>query len=108
MKIVIKLILAALLFGCLANMPYGYYQFIHIAGCLGFAYLAYIEFENKNSITGLLCVAAAILLNPIAKVHFKRPIWNEIDLILAIALLIWLIIDLYLQYGKSSKKESQP
>jgi hypothetical protein len=104
MKITIKLIISLLLIGCVAHMPYGYYQFIRIAGCAGFAYLAYIEFEENKVITGILCVAAAILLNPIFKIHFERKLWNEIDIVLAAALILWLIIDLYLQDGKSSKK----
>lgn len=104
MKIIIKLILALLLIGCIAHMPYGYYQFIRIAGFAGFAYLAYTEFEEKKVITGILCVAAAILFNPVAKIHFERGLWNEIDIALAAALILWLIIDLYLHYGKSSKK----
>lgn len=37
----IKIALAILLFLCLADMPYGYYQFVRFAGLVGFAILAY-------------------------------------------------------------------
>ena len=40
MKIVIKLIIAVLLLGCLAKMPYGYYQFIKLL-CIGLGWLAF-------------------------------------------------------------------
>jgi len=40
METAIKIILAALLFLYLANMPYGYYQFVIFAALVGFAVLA--------------------------------------------------------------------
>ena len=107
MKILIKITLLLLLLNCLAKMPYGYYQFMRIAGCIGFAYLAYVEFESKRTVIALLNIICAILLNPIIKIHFDRHTWNTIDIIIAIYLLICLIIDLYLQYGKSNKKEDR-
>lgn len=93
MKIVIKSIIAILLIGCLLKMPYGYFQFIRIAGCIGFVYLAYTEFEKKNMVTGISCAGIAILLNPIFKIHFTRHLWNTIDVIIAILLIIWVGID---------------
>lgn len=104
MNTIIKALLAAILLGCLLKMPYGYYQFVRLAGCAGFAYLAYQEFEFKRAFTGILCAIAAILFNPIIKIHFKRQVWNNIDLVLAAGLIIWIVIDLvYLFHG--SRKE---
>ena len=37
----IKIVLAVLFFLCLADMPYGFYQFVRFAGLIGFAILAY-------------------------------------------------------------------
>ena len=61
-RLVIKIVLSVLLFGCLLKMPYGYFQFVRIAGCIGFIYLAYEEFENGKIITGILCSAGAMWL----------------------------------------------
>ena len=94
MTVIIKLIIAALLFGCLFKVPYGYFQFIRIAGFLGFSYLAYREFKEKREITGIFSVVCAILLNPIFKIYFTRRIWNNIDLFIAIALIIWTVLEL--------------
>ena len=94
MKIVIKLIIAVLLLGCLAKMPYGYYQFIRIATCIGLGWLAFEKFKGKINIVGLLCLGAAILLNPIFKIYLGRKLWNEVDLILAISLIVWVVADL--------------
>ena len=93
MKIIIKLIIAALLFGCLLKVPYGYFQFVRIAGCIGFCYLAYSRFHDGKALTGIFCVACAILLNPVFKIYFTRNVWNDIDVIIAILLLVWVIID---------------
>lgn len=94
MKIVIKGLLIALLIGCIFKVPYGYFQFVRIAGCIGLAYLAYLEFEANKPLTGTLCVIGAILLNPIYKIHFVRSLWNTIDLIIAGLLIIWVIVEL--------------
>jgi hypothetical protein len=74
-------------------MPYGYYQFFRIVGFIGFGVLAYNENRNRHLFLMILCFGVAILLNPILKIHFTRSIWNKIDLILAIALLIWIAIE---------------
>ena len=42
----IKIILSILLFICLADLPYGYYQFIRFAGLVGFGFLAYEAHQN--------------------------------------------------------------
>ena len=106
MNTTIKIALAVLLLLCWLKLPYGYFQFLRIGGCIAFAWLAYIELEGKRNVTGMLCIVGAILLNPIVKIHFDRYTWNVIDTIIGVLLIIWAIIDLYLHYGKSSK-ESQ-
>jgi hypothetical protein len=45
----IKIILAILFFLCLADMPYGFYQFVRFAGLIGFAILAYQAHEQGKS-----------------------------------------------------------
>lgn len=103
MKIIIKLIIAALLFGCLAKMPYGYFQFVRIAAFIGFIVLAYMEYEAKRIVLIILYGAAAILFNPLKKIYFKRDAWNDIDIAVGIALVVCILIELYLQYGKNKK-----
>ncbi len=101
MKKILKITLAVLLFGCLAKLPYGYYQFIRVAVCAGFIWLIYDRFDKENIVTILFCTSAIILFNPIFKIHFKRPIWNTIDIAYGIGLVIWIVIDLvYLYHGK--------
>ncbi len=106
MTIVIKIALALLLAGCLLDMPYGYFQFIRLAGCIGFCYLAYVENEKKSMHTVVLFVAFAILLNPIWKIHFSRYVWNVIDVIIATILIAFATFELivYLRRSKNLNK----
>lgn len=109
MKYIIKLSLAALLLGCLFDVPYGYFQIVRLVGCALFCWLAYLEYQEKKIITTALCIGCALLLNPIVKVYFKRDVWNNIDLVIAIALVVWMIINVfvYLKNGKSSKEKTE-
>jgi hypothetical protein len=105
MKLFIKIMIAILLMVCLYKMPYNYYTFVRFASFLSFGYLAYEEFKSRRSIIGLLLIGAAILLNPFSKIHFKRNIWNEIDMAIAIVLFTWVIIDIvFLYIGKRKEK----
>jgi hypothetical protein len=86
-SIIIRLVLALILFGCLLKMPYGYFQFVRVACFVGFMWLAY---EYKTITISLIgCVGAAILFNPIFKIYFTRSVWNTIDVIVAVLLIIW-------------------
>jgi hypothetical protein len=58
----IKIVLAILFFLCLADMPYGYYQFVRFASMLGFAYLVFSANEQNNKNEVFLYLALAILL----------------------------------------------
>lgn len=74
-------------------MPYGYYQFVRFASMVIFAFLAYKEYEEKDkSIYFFIWVVAAILFNPFIKVSLDRYIWNVVDVVMAILLLISLKI----------------
>jgi hypothetical protein len=69
-------------------MPYGYYQFVRFAALLGFAYLAYsvIEQDKKNEM--FVYIALALLFQPFIKIELGRTIWNIIDVIVGVGLLL--------------------
>ncbi|MEN9993778.1 MAG: hypothetical protein RL762_435 [Bacteroidota bacterium] len=48
----LSFILAILLFLCLADMPYGYYQFVRLAAAAFFVYAAYHENESGSKELG--------------------------------------------------------
>jgi hypothetical protein len=92
MKKTIKIILAFLLFGCLAHLPYGYYQLVRIAGLVGFGVLAYMAYEQGNQQTMIIFIVLAILFQPIVKIALGREIWNVVDMVVGIGLLISLLM----------------
>lgn len=98
--------MAGLLLACLLKMPYGFYQFVRIAGFILFSWLAYIEYNEHKFFIAIMCACIAILLNPIFKIYFTRDLWNKIDLIIATALTVWIIIDLLNKFFKRAEVQS--
>lgn len=85
----IALILAVLLFTCLAPMPYGYFQLIRLIALFAFTFFSYTEFKNERKSLGIIFLALAILFQPFIRIALGREIWNSIDIIVGIGLLIY-------------------
>ena len=84
----IKIILAVLFFLCLADMPYGFYQFVRFAGLIGFAILAYKAYEQDRQTEMIIYGGLALLFQPFFKIALGREMWNIVDVIVGIGLLI--------------------
>lgn len=89
----IKIILSILLFICLADLPYGYYQFVRFAGLVGFGFLAYEANQNSKEKEMFIFGALALLFQPFFKIALGRQIWNVVDVIIGIGLIISIFID---------------
>lgn len=89
----IKLLLALLLLGCLLNMPYGYYQLIRFISMIGFAYLAYSAYKQNKKNEIFIYIVLAVLFQPFIKIALGRTIWNIVDVIVSIGLVISVIKD---------------
>lgn len=85
---IIKITLAVLFFLCLADMPYGYYQLVRFAGLIGFAILAYQANEKSRQIEMIIYGGLALLFQPFFKIALGRELWNIVDVIVGIGLLI--------------------
>ena len=84
----IQLILAGLLLGCLADMPYGYYQFVRFAAMVGFGVLAMLANDKGDRFHLILFVALALLFQPFFKVALGRELWNVVDVVVAVYLVM--------------------
>ena len=84
----IKIVLSLLLFLCLADMPYSYYQFVRFASCVAFAYFAYEANEKEEKTTAIIYLVLAILFQPFLKISLGRELWNIVDIIVGVGLLI--------------------
>lgn len=85
---VIKIALAVLLIGCLLNMPYGYYQLVRFLALIGFALLAYEANKKEQQTEMIIYAALALLFQPFIKIALGREIWNILDVIVAVGLMI--------------------
>lgn len=88
MEKIIKIILASLLLLCLVDMPYGFYQFVRFAAMVAFGYLGYSANEQNRKNEMFLYLAFAVLFQPFIKIALGRTIWNIVNVITGIGLLI--------------------
>lgn len=86
MQTILKFLLSLLLLLCLADMPYGYYQFVRFIACIAFGYFAFGE-QEKQTKWALFYIAMAILFQPFIKISLGRVLWNVVDVIVAIVLI---------------------
>lgn len=84
----IKIILAILFFLCLADMPYGFYQFVRFAGLIGFAILAYQANQQGRQTEMIIYGGLALLFQPFFKIALGRQMWNIVDVVVGIGLII--------------------
>jgi len=92
MEKAIKIILAVLFFICLADLPYGYYQFVRFVALVGFAILAYNANERSSKTEMIIFVCLAILFQPLFKISLGRDVWNVVDVVVGIGLLVSIFI----------------
>ena len=93
MEKIIKIGLAVLMFGCLLDMPYGYFQIVRFAGLLGFGILAFQANETKQKEMAIIFIGLALLFQPFFKIALGRQIWNIVDVIVSIFLIATIYID---------------
>ena len=85
---IIKVILTVLFFLCLADMPYGFYMFVRFAGLIGFAILAYQANQQSRQTEMIIYGGLALLFQPFFKIALGRQIWNIVDVVVGIGLLM--------------------
>lgn len=85
---IIKIILAVLFLLCLADMPYGFYQFVRFSGLIGFTVLAYQANQQGRQTEMIIYGGLALLFQPFFKIALGRQMWNIVDVVVGIGLLI--------------------
>lgn len=85
---IIKVVLAVLFFLCLLDMPYGFYQVVRFAGLIGFAILAYQANEQGRQTEMILYCGLALLFQPFFKIALGRQMWNIIDVVVGLGLVV--------------------
>jgi hypothetical protein len=68
----------------LLPMPYGYYTLLRICVSTCGGLTAYIDFNaGRKGVWVWLCIAVAIVFNPIVPVHLAREIWSVLNILVA-------------------------
>lgn len=100
-RVLVKLVFATLFLCCLSELPYNYYKFVRLSGMFGFVGFLGLEanrtvhFLPDSFLVGfmLFWLLSAILINPIFLIPLERTVWNIIDVVWALALVLSMAFD---------------
>jgi hypothetical protein len=85
---VVKIILAVLLLLCLLHLPYGYYQLIRFIATGSFLFFGFSSSAKGENNFVFLYLGLAILFQPIFKIALGRELWNIVDVLVSIFLIV--------------------
>jgi Gpi18-like mannosyltransferase len=69
-------------------MPYGYYQFVRFISMVVFVILGYYALEEKREVEAIIFFALAVLFQPLFKIALGRTIWNIVDVVVGVGLIV--------------------
>jgi hypothetical protein len=98
---IIKIVLAIVLFLCLLDMPYGFYQLVRFMALIGFGILAYKANEQNKNTEMIVYGGLTLLFQPFFKIALGREMWNIVDVIVGIGL----IASLFMNRTKSQRQK---
>jgi len=102
----IFLFLAAMLLLCLAPMPYGYFMLVRFVMMVAFGWMAYQYYLRQKTMAMWLFVSLSLLFQPFFKIALGRLIWNIVDVLVAVLLVVLYVLER--QWEKKSSKEPLP
>jgi small neutral amino acid transporter SnatA (MarC family) len=69
-------------------MPYGYYQLVRVVAMIAFAIMAYQYYVVEKVPLAITFCGLALLFQPFIKVALGRTLWNVVDVIVAVLLIV--------------------
>ena len=85
--------LAAMLLLCLAPMPYGYYMLVRFLAMVAFGAMALKFYQEQKHGLMWTAVILALLFQPFAKIALGRLVWNIVDVVVAIGLIVLFFVE---------------
>ena len=73
-----------MLFGAIAEWPYGYYTLLRWITCITSILITFKAFEKNIDWAKVVFIVIAILFNPLAPIYLSRSTWIPLDIITAI------------------------
>lgn len=104
----VYLIIAAMLLLCLAPMPYGYFELVRFFSTLAFCVMAYRYYKERKKTFAYTCGTLALLFQPFYKMALGRTIWNIVDVIVAVGLIVLFFYERKNGNGRFFMKEGFP
>ena len=80
--------LATALIICLFPMPYEYYTLVRFASMIIFGCMAFNFYKNEKMQFYVIAGSLVLLFQPFFKIVLGRTLWNVIDVVVAIALMV--------------------
>ena len=87
------LFLAVMLLLCLAPMPYGYFMLVRFVMMVACGWMAYQYYQQHKTVETWVFGILAMLFQPMYKIALGRTMWNIVDVIVAIGLIILFIFE---------------
>jgi len=81
-----------MLFGAVAEWPYGYYTILRWITCITSILVALQAFNKNIDWAKVVFIVIAILFNPLAPIYLSRSTWIPLDIITAITFILALKI----------------
>ncbi len=73
-----------MLFGAIAEWPYGYYTILRWITCIASILVVLQAFEKNIDWAKAVFIVIVILFNPLAPIYLSRSIWTSLDIITGI------------------------
>lgn len=80
--------LAVALLLCLFSMPYGYYTLVRFIAMVVFGCMAFVFYNEEKMPLCVFAGSLALLFQPFIKIVLGRTMWNLVDVVVAIVLVI--------------------
>ena len=73
-------------------MPYDFYQVVRFVALVGFVILAAQESKTGSQTAMIIYISLALLFQPVFKIAFSKEVWNVIDVLVAVGLIVSIFI----------------
>ena len=84
----VYLFMVAMLLLCLAPMPYGYFMLVRFVMTVACGWMAYQYYQRQKTVAMWVFGALVMLFQPVYKIALGRTVWNIVDVIVAIFLIV--------------------
>lgn len=91
--VVARVCAAALAFWALGENPLSFYAFLRWVVCLTSCFGFYLALKKSASFQPYLFGIAAVLWNPVFRIHLSRDLWHVADLVLGASFAISVVMD---------------